>query len=266
MRSRVWFGLLVMLVVTLALAACDSITNQGTINNLETRQAQLQGTISAMGTPALTIAALERSATQGFILQAEVNNVRSTSTAAELRALELQTTLTAIQGGGASVAAAPNSAPAPDAPNADQPPGVPTTAPTPDPGTVTTTFSQTVTAAERDPSTDCAAAPSAVFEATEDTIYVITRINYLPAGSVISARWLANGSLFFDDTQCWIPDEEWTDICAYCSIVPNGETFEAGTWTVDLLLDGKRLAQAQFQVTEPGAEATDNMQDEAAAQ
>jgi hypothetical protein len=255
---RVWL----LILALVALTACNTITNQDDLDQLETQNAQLQSTVVMLGTPAMTMAALQQAATQSFLQQAEVNNARSTATAAELRALELQSTLTVLQGGSGSVTASrPTPPPPAGGAGADQPPAVPTASPSPAPGSQETFFSQTVTATGRD-ELDCPTGITAMFETTEDTIYVITRINYLPAGSTLSARWLANGELFFDDTQCWVPEQDWTDVCAYCSIVPDGPTFPAGSWTVDLLLDGERLAQSQFQVVEPGeAEGEgDNMQ------
>ena len=56
--------------------------------------------------------------------------------------------------------------------------------------------------------------------------------------------------MFYDDTQCWVTDREWVDICAYCSIVPEGAAFETGEWTVELLLNGQLMSQAQFRVGE----------------
>ncbi|MBN2306298.1 MAG: hypothetical protein JXQ72_17580 [Anaerolineae bacterium] len=248
---RVWLMILAVIPVML-LTACNTITNQDAIDDLETQNAQLQSTLTGFGTPALTMAALQLTATQSFLLDAEVNNARSTATAAELRALALQSTLTVLQGGGSAGVTVVQPTPLPpQGNNADQPASVPTMTPSPDPATRETFFSQTVTSTGRDQD-DCAAGITATFDPTQDTIYVVTRINYLPAGSTFSARWEVNGELFFDDIQCWVPTQDWENICAYCSIVPDGATFPAGSWTVDLLLDGERLAQAQFQVVEPG--------------
>lgn len=258
MRFSTWTGLLVLFVLGVALTACNSITGSGDIDALETKNAQLQSTIVGLGTPALTMAALQQAATQSYIQQLEVSNAKSTATAAELRALSLQATLTVLQGGGSAVVVQPTSLPAPDVASSDQGAQVPVGSPTPAPNSQQTYFSQTVTATGRD-ADDCAQGVTAVFEATEDTIFVVTRINFLPAGSTFSARWTANGTLFFDDTQCWIPNQDYVNICAYCSIVPDGPTFEAGSWTVDLLLDGQRLAQAQFQVMESSSTAEESM-------
>jgi hypothetical protein len=144
------------------------------------------------------------------------------------------------------------------------PQATPAPAATTDPATTLSTnsqtsFSQTVTATDRD-SMDCPVGVTAIFAPTEDTIYVFTRINYLPSGSRISARWTANSQLFFDDVNCWTPNQDYRDICAYCSLTPDaGATFESGDWSVDLLLNDQLMAQARFQVSGE-ASSTDTAQ------
>jgi hypothetical protein len=239
-------------LVVLVAGACGSVTGSAKIDELETKNAQLQATIEGVGTPVLTIMALEQYATQNVVLQARVNQAESESLAA-------RATLTVYELGG-GVAAQPTPLP-PNvsvSPNNQSntpipPEGAP--APTTDPGASLTQFTQTVTATDRDQQ-DCPVGVTSVFAPTEDTIYVNTRINYLPAGSTLSARWTVNGQLYFDDVKCWIPSQDYFDICAYCSIVPDSGTFETGEWSVDLLLDGNLMAQTSFQVvdqTQPGS-------------
>ncbi|MGQ9850698.1 MAG: hypothetical protein ACUVSU_11690 [Aggregatilineaceae bacterium] len=241
-RGLVW----VTLGISLALTGCDSLTGTAEIEQLETRNAQLQGTIDVLGTPLATITALEEAATQAVLLQAQL-------AAAQNEALAARATLTVLQlsGGGAFV---PTPIP-PAAPPGDQSLSLLTPAPTP--AGTGTRFTDTVTATGRD-AQDCPVGATTVFPPDTPTIYVITRVNFLPAGSTLSARWTVNGELFYDDTQCWVPDQDWTDICAYCSIVPEGATFQTGDWTVELSLDGQLMSQVQFRVAEatPGVVAT----------
>ena len=227
------------LVLLLALTACGTLTGSAEIEQLETRNAQLQGTIEVLGTPLATMAVLQGAATQAALLEAQL-------AAAQNEALAARATLTVLEltGGGGAVAPTQQALAAPPG---DQPPMLATSAPTPI-GTGTR-FTQTVTATGRD-AQDCPTGVTSVFAANTRAIYVITRINVLPAGSTLSARWTANGQLFYDDIQCWVPDREWVDICAYCSIVPEGPTFETGEWSVELLLDGQLMSQAQFRVGE----------------
>ncbi|MCL4238656.1 MAG: hypothetical protein KJ047_10450 [Anaerolineae bacterium] len=229
------------LALLLALTACSTLTGSAEIEQLETRNAQLQSTIEVLGTPLATITSLQDAATQAVLLEAQL-------AAAQNEALAARATLTVLEltGGGAVV-------PTPQAlaaPPGDQPSMLATSAPTPS-GTGTR-FMDTVTATGRD-TQDCPTGVTSVFAPDTRTIYVITRVNVLPAGSTLSARWTANGQLFYDDTQCWVTDSEWVDICAYCSIVPEGAAFESGEWAVELLLDGQLMSQAQFRVGEAAA-------------
>jgi hypothetical protein len=269
MRSvyRVGLWLPVFGILAVLLGACGAFSGGANVNDLETRNAQLQSTIESIGTPAATLAALKMTADRGIVLQAELANIQGT-------ALALQATLAVVQGGGAGIVAAPTSAPAPAVPGGQAPAGQAPTQIDPasaagggQPGVTPaassgTTFSQTTTATDRD-SQDCPLGATSVFDATEDTIYVITRVSELRAGSTLSARWLNNGQVYFDDTECWIPDQDWFNICAYCSIVPDEATFPTGSWSVELLLDGQLMSQAQFQVTDNSG-TDDTMSDEEA--
>ncbi len=226
------------LVLLVALTACSTLTGSADIEQLETRNAQLQSTIEVLGTPLATMAILQSAATQAALLEAQL-------AAAQNEALAARATLTVLEltGGGAIVPTSPALA----APPGDQPPMMATGVPTPI-GTGTR-FTETVTATGRD-AQDCPTGVTSVFAPNTPTIYVITRINVLPAGSTLSARWTVNGQLFYDDLRCWVPDREWVNICAYCSIVPEGAAFETGEWMVELLLDGQLMSQAQFRVGE----------------
>ena len=232
---------LVPLLLLVTLTACSTLTGSADIEQLETRNAQLQSTIEVLGTPLATMAILQSAATQAVLLEAQL-------AAAQNEALAARATLTVLELTG-SGGIAPIQ-PALSAPPGDQPAMMATSAPTP--AGTGTRFTQTVTATGRD-AQDCPTGVASVFAPTTPTIYVITRINVLPAGSTLSARWTTNGQLFYDDLRCWVPDREWVDICAYCSIVPEGAAFETGEWMVELLLDGQLMAQAQFRVGEAAA-------------
>lgn len=229
--------------LVLLLSACDTFTGSSQIADLETRSAQLQGTIQGVGTPLLTIAALEQAATQNGVFRAQL-----TESAVSL--LQAQSTLTVLQlsgGVGVPAPAFQTTPAAPAAPPGDQGAAVPTPAPT---ATLTQSrFTATVLTTELD-AQDCPASVMSTFEPATPLIFVNTRIDSLPSGSLLSARWFADGQLFFDDTECWIPDEDYADICAYCSIVPDGETFAVGAWTVELYLDGQLMSQARFEIAD----------------
>lgn len=252
-RRYLW-GAITGLLLILALVGCDTFTGSDQIADLETRNAQLQGTIEVMGTPALTIAALEQSATQYVISQAQL-------TESAVNLLEAESTLTVLEltGGGAAVAAAPSAngaaTPPPAAPPGDQPAAVPT--PSPSATQQVTTFSGTVIATGLDDA-DCPVGTSSTVDNTTPELYVNTRIDRLFANSQISARWYVNGELYFDDVQCWIPEQDWVNICAYCSVAPDGETFPVGSWTAELYLDGQLMSEVRFQVFDSAAAPADD--------
>ncbi len=251
MPRMIPLALLALTAAVLVLSACDTFTGDTEIAQLETRNAQLQGTIEVLGTPAATIVALQAAATQNAQLQSQLSQAQNDALAARATLTVLQ-----LSGGGAI---APTQAPL-SAPPGDQSIGLPTA--TSAPTGPQTTFTGTVTSSARD-AQDCPLNASATFDTTTDTIYVITRVNVLPAGSTVGARWTANGTLFYDDVTCWTPDQDWYNICAYCSIVPDGGAFETGNWSVDMTLDGQQLSTVQFVVTDPNA--TDQTQDSGAA-
>ncbi len=244
MPRVIHLALLALLAAVLfVLSACDTFTGDSQIAQLETRNAQLQGTIEVMGTPAATIVALQAAATQNVQLQAQLSQ-------SETDALAARATLTVLQlSGGAGIQ--PTQVPL-SAPPGDQSIGLPTATPVAAGPQTQTTFTGTVTSSARD-AQDCPLNASATFDMTTDTIYVITRVNMLPAGTTIGARWTANGALFYDDVACWTPDQDWYNICAYCSIVPDGGAFETGNWSVDLTLDGQQLSSVQFVVVDQSA-------------
>ena len=245
MRTLMRFSGGVVLVGLLALlSACGALTGSSDIAALETQNAQLQGTIQMYGTPALTMDALAQAATQGAI-----SNVQLTASAVEL--LAAQATLTVLQlGGGGGMAALPTTPTLPPpAVSADG--QMPSPAPQQSPAAPQQThFTDTVVATGRD-DLDCPLGIDTTFPPNVGELQVNTRIDYLPAGVTIGAKWYANGQLYFDDANCWTPTQNYENICAYCSVTPNGPTFEAGNWAVELYLNGQLMAQTQFLIEQP---------------
>ncbi len=234
------------LVVLLALlSACGALTGSSDIAALETQNAQLQGTIQMYGTPVLTMDALAQAATQGAI-----SNVQLTASAVEL--LAAQATLTVLQLAGGGGAALPTTS-TPPAPAVSADGQIPSPAPSQNASAPQQThFTDTVVATGRD-DLDCPLDINTTFPPTAGELLVNTHIDYLPAGAQISAKWYVNGELYFDDTNCWTPTQTYENICAYCSVVPNGPTFRAGNWTVELYLNGQMMAQTQFLIEETTA-------------
>ncbi len=245
MRVLLALVFLLLIVGALALSSCDTLGSSGDIAPLETRNAQLQGTIDMMGTPMQTVAALQQAATEAVVLEARVAQ-------AEADALAARATLTVLQltTGGGAVAVRPTSA------AVELPEGAASAMEvvTPAPSDGQTRFSDTVVATARDQN-DCAVDPGTSFDASTDELLVVTRIDYLPSGSLISARWSVNGNLYFDDVQCWVPNQNYTDICAYCTVQPEGPAFEPGSWSVEMLLDGQVMSQTQFEIVDSSQQA-----------
>ncbi len=232
-----WF---LLALVILLLGACDAIGGNSDANDLETQSAQLQGTIAGLGTPASTIAVLQMTADRSLALQAELNAAQGT-------VIALQGTLTTMQlGSGFALG------PTPGAPQVT--PGQPTTNDgAAVPSGSGTTLTQTTTATGIRAADGCPDGASAIFDSFEDQIYVVTTANNLKAGSVVGARWTANGTIFYDDTACWNVPQDYDSICTYCSIVPDQGVFETGNWTVEISVNGQVLSQAQFQVVDSSA-------------
>ena len=238
-----------LLLVALLLVGCDNVTGGTQIEELETQNAQLQATIAELGTPVMTITALQGMATQNQSLQIEISNQQGTARAAEA-------TLSVLQGGGGVVLGPPTNTPI-SAPPGDGPPPLSTATPTQQPAqtaavTLTpvnsgVTFTNTVMATDRD-SEDCPVGITTSFDANAEAIYIITRISTLRTGWILGARWYVNERLFLDDVRCWVPDEDWTNICAWCSIVPDEAGFETGAWRVEMFLNGQEMAEASFDV------------------
>ncbi|GEM_PF-1113343 len=237
------FGGGAMVALLALLSACGALTGSNDIAALETQNAQLQGTIQMYGTPALTMDALAQAATQNAI-----SRVQLTESAVELLAAQATLTVLQLAGGGGMAALPTTPTPPPPAVPADG--QLPSPAPPQSPAAPQQThFTDTVVATGRD-DLDCPLGINTTFPPTVGELLVNTRIDYLPAGSRIAAKWYANGELYFDDANCWTPTQTYENICAYCSIAPNGPNFAAGNWTVELYLNGQLMAQTQFLIQE----------------
>ncbi len=238
MRFTSWAkrGMLLLVPLSLTLGACDTFMDTTSVSDLETEVFQIKATLDQMGQSGTAIAELQLTADQSLVLETERNSAEATAFAA-------QATLTAMNRGGVPVQ--PNVAGgAGTMPGATPEPGA-----TPPPASGTT-FSDTTTTTGIRSQDGCAVDRTSVFNSTEDQIYVVTTLTNLKAGAVFGVRWFANGVLFHEERECWIPNRDWDQVCAYCSIVPDAPNyvFDVGEWSVELLLDGQLYSQAQFQV------------------
>ena len=230
-------------VLALTISACDTFMDTTSVSDLETEVFQVKATLEQMGQAGTQIAELQLTADNSLVLESERNSAEATAFAA-------QATLTSMNRGG--VPSQPNVAGgAGTLPDGTPEPGV---TPLMDEGAGGTTFSDTTTAMGVRDQAGCAMDQTTVFDATEDQIYVVTTLNNLQAGSVFGVRWFANGTLNSEEPECWVPNQDWDQVCAWCRIVPNSpdNAFQIGEWSVELLLNGQLYSQAQFQVV--GAE------------
>lgn len=236
-----WLSLLIGVLV-MSLSACDTFMETTSVSDLETEVFQVKATLEQMGQSGTAIAELQLTADNSLVLESERNNAEATAFAA-------QATLTSMNRGGAP--AQPDVAGgAGTLPDGTPEPGITPVAG----GDGGTTFTDTTTAMGVREQDGCAMDQTAVFDTTEDQIYVVTTLNNLRAGSVFGVRWFANGTLYSEETECWVPDRDWDQVCAWCRIVPDSpdNAFQTGDWSVELLLDGQLYSQAQFQVVGAG--------------
>lgn len=246
-RTRGLALALLALVIAL-LSGCDQLTGSMEVGDLETEVFQLQATIDTMGNPA-TVQALQLLATQSIAMQSELDVWRA------------QATATAQAGGvvvvpGALNQGLPQTTPQPAAPaqNDGGGGGLPAMSPTPPPqvtaaSSTQTTFSDTITSMDINSADSCPLDRTTQFAPTEDIIYITSVIRNLTAGSTLRARWVSNGEDYYDEINCWTPDSDWAEVCAWCAVVPGASgVFPEGTWTVELYLDEQLRASARFQV------------------
>jgi len=228
--------------LALTLSACDTFMDTTSVSDLETEVFQVKATLEEMGQAGTTIAELQLTADNSLVVESERNSAEATAFAA-------QATLTSMNRSGMPVQPEVAGG-AGSLPGATPEPGVTPVAG----GDGGTTLSGTTTTTGIRPADGCALDQTAVFDTSEDQIYVVTTLTNLRSGSVFGVRWFANGTLFHEEPECWVPTSDWEQVCAYCSIVPDAPdyVFETGEWSVELLLDGQLYSEAQFQIV--GAE------------
>jgi len=90
MRLAYRMAPLALMALVVVLSGCDTVTGRSEIHDLETRNAQLQGTIDVLGTPIMTIVALQQAATQNVLLEAQLSQAQN-------EALAAKATLTVLQ-------------------------------------------------------------------------------------------------------------------------------------------------------------------------
>jgi hypothetical protein len=95
---------------------------------------------------------------------------------------------------------------------------------------------------------DCAVNPTTSFSTAAASIYVSARARNLTPAHVVTSRWFYNGAqqVSYD----WSPPRRVDDACIWFYITPAATAFSAGTWSVDLLIDGSLIASASFNIAD----------------
>lgn len=94
---------------------------------------------------------------------------------------------------------------------------------------------------------DCPTGSVTSFTTADTEIYVTATAQNVPAGSVIVSRWLREGAevALYD----WSPSFDLADSCIWF-YNPAGDTpFSAGSWTVELSIDGAPAGSTTFTMT-----------------
>ncbi|NDJ74934.1 MAG: hypothetical protein GYB65_01635 [Chloroflexi bacterium] len=254
-----WLISLALVLVT-SLSACDQFSDGSEVNDLETEVFQLQSTVDNMSDMDSLSAAATQVAIEITRLQAQANAGTPGAPAFAPQPVATSsvpqtanTPAAAASNPGTPIATIPSNPAGGSAPASG---GVPTVAVNQTPGgaggsqatSTTTTFSNTTTAPGVRQEDGCAAGTSLVFGSDADEIFVVTTIRNLQAGSTIGARWMVNAQEYYYEENCWTPDQNWDEVCAWCSISANSGVFDTGSWSVELLLDGELRSRARFQV------------------
>jgi hypothetical protein len=125
--------------------------------------------------------------------------------------------------------------------------------PTPTPG-ISASFVQATTATTVNDVNGCAEDSVTRFETTEDQIYMVTVARNVQPGTTFYTRWLRQGGTSFE-TVSWTPDESFDEVCIWFFIEPADLSFEAGSWSVELVVDGLAAVTRNFQIGDLATEA-----------
>ena len=207
-----------LVIVGFLFSACGAITGTSEVSDLETRQAQLQGTIEAMGTPAATNSgpATDRR-TQHWHSGRSHRGSGDDYCDAEWRSVGSAGTVYPGRNGNPGGCSSGRRG---------------QVQATPDPAMTGSTNLLPVTLAmERDP-VDCPLDATSTFDIYEDRIDAMATFTDLHANSVITARWTANGTVV-EDQECWTVEQDWPSVCGYCDFAPPNGMFRLahGAWT-----------------------------------
>ena len=226
MNRLVVVGML-QLVSLLVLMACNP--NNVLINEEQRETEQAQGTTRVQtavysGTQVGTVIALQATVDGAPVMQTQLAQL-------ERENQELQLTIESIETQG--VPAGLRVTQSPQGPT-------PTTTPV-------ALYMDLRTASGIDPDTGCAIDRRGRFSANEDIIYLTALGQNIGAGSVHRTRWYMDGDLRHESDD-WIPEASFPQICIYFWIEPVDTPFTSGLWNVQLIVNGEIVADVPYEI------------------
>lgn len=118
---------------------------------------------------------------------------------------------------------------------------------------LSTNFLSLRTSSGIDESTGCAIDEKTRYASTVQRIYFNFVAQNLRAGTILKPRWYKDDQLRYDSDE-WIPDQDYAEICVYFWLEPAYTPFEAGTWRVELVVDGQVMGEIPFQICPEGTD------------
>ena len=116
---------------------------------------------------------------------------------------------------------------------------------------ISATFVQATTATTVSNDTGCAQDSVTNFETTEDQIFMVTVARNVEPGTTFYTRWLRQGGTSFE-TVSWTPEEFFEEVCIWFYIEPSDLTFQAGSWSVELVVNELAAVTRNFQIGDLG--------------
>ncbi len=245
-QSTLW-GLLTVTIIGFVsfISACAAFEDPSEKATQNAQSTQLWTLVHGIETQASTVEALRQTADSAVVVQTQWAN-------ATLQVGALRATNQALLRN-----------PAPTA-NINLPPTVPGggsapvgSAPSPVPGSQ---YMQGTTSTEQDEN-GCAVGIQNTFTQEVQEVYFITRILDLTPGITFGLRIRNAGQVVMTDPNFWVSDDAYDDICVWYLIDRETIAFEAGTYTVELLVNNVARARTTFVVTGDATPDADTMSD-----
>ncbi len=104
-----------------------------------------------------------------------------------------------------------------------------------------------ITTARAVGSDDCAAGSVTTFRTTDTDIYVSAFAQNITSGTLIASRWSLDGTEVVSYN--WTPDFNINGACIWFHMPASAVTYTAGSWTVELSLNGIPVGSASFTIT-----------------